>query len=259
MINIYISRSSSEEIPKGSLILEDQDQYPTIREQIYDALKRKQNLEVFILTRVCDEWFWDLSDYHRDILLINDSPAERLKRKLSVATLPSDLMANPDLIIDLELLDLPNPLEGVTDIWKWIIQHKLGDIWTIENPIQSHFSQLVNWYIDNTVDPSLQFKVDELTRLWIQKAPGKFKSVYALFFENPAKNAYMKIAARALLLYDHNLREQWLTIQGWYSPKLEDSIEMIDLPTKLPQTIRKKINPLLQAHWNTRLKDLSND
>lgn len=259
MITIHIAGSSSVEIPKGSLILGDQEQYPMIREQIYSALKRKQNLEVFVLTRICYEWFWDLSDYHCDVLLINDSPTESLKRKLSVTSLPTDLTTNPDLIHELEILDLPNPLEGGINVWMWIIQHKLGEVWTIENPIQTHFSQLVNWYIENTVDPSLQFKVDELAKLWIQKAPGKLKSAYALFFENPAKNAYLIITARALLQYDHNLREQWLTDQGLYDPKLDDFIEMIELPVKLPQIIRNKINSALQTHWNTRLKDLAND
>jgi hypothetical protein len=94
--------------------------------------------------------------------------------------------------------------------------------------------------------------------LWIQKALGKLKSVYALFFENP-ESATMILSARALLLYDHNLREQWLTDKGWYIPKFEDFLEMIDLPSKLPQAIRKKLSPQLQIHWNTQLKDLSND
>jgi hypothetical protein len=259
MITIHMARSSSKDIPRDGIILEDQGYYPTVREQIYEALKRKHNLEVFILTRVCDEWFWDLSDYNYDVLLTNDSPTELLKRKLTIASLPLDLATKPDLIIELDLLNLPNPFGGEIDVWKWIIQHKLGEVWTIEIPTQAHFSQLINWYIENRVNPSLQFKIDEMVRMWIQKAPGKLKSVYALFFENPEKNSYIIIAARALMLYDQNLREQWLTSQGWYSPKLENLIGMVELPIKIPITIRQKLNSTLKIHWNTRLKEISND
>jgi hypothetical protein len=256
MITIHLLRHPSEEIPIDGVVLKDTEQYPAVRERISEALKQNQTIELFVLTRVCDDWFWDLSDYRNDVLLINDSLVERLKRKLLIDSLPTDLMSKPEVILGLDLLELPNPAEETTDIWKWITHFKLGELWTAEEPSQEHFSLLVHWYAENTINPLLQYKVDELSKSWIQRATGKLKSAYARFFENPSRNAHLLTIARALLPYGQELREQWLAAEGWYSPKLEDIVDLIKLPNKIPVMLRNKLNPKILTHWNTRLKEL---
>lgn len=259
MITIHLARSASEEIPKDNLVLGEINQYPAIREQIFLALKQEQDIDILVLNRVCDEWFWDLSDYFQDVLLINDSPVERLKRKLLIDSLPIELTTKPDLILELQLLDLPKPREDETDIWTWIIRHKLGEVWTVEEPSNDHFSLLVNWYIDNRVGLSLQEKVDDIVKSWIRKASGNLISTYSRFFEDPSKNAYLLTAARALLTYDDDLRKQWLIAAGWYSSKLEDIIDLVKPLNNIPVLIRKKFNPTILTYWNTRFKELFND
>ncbi len=259
MITIHTNLSTSEDITNANLVVRSPEHYPMIRRQIQEALTKNGDLEVFILTHVCDNWFWDLLDYRDDVILINDAPVERLKRKLAINALPSDLVENPNLIIELDLLDLPNPIEKVGNVWTWITQYKLGEVWIAKEPSQEHFSKLVNWYVENTVNPLLQSKIDRITQIWIDTAFGKLRSAYIRFFEDPHRNAYSLITWSALSSYDHELREQWLASQGWFSRKMEDLAEMIEAPTFLPKPIRNKLNLKISTHWNTLLKERFND
>ena len=259
MITIHTNVLPSEEISNEHLFVRSPEHYPLTRQYIQAAISNNENLEIFILTRVCDGWFWDLFDYRDDVIQINDSPVERLKRKLASNVLPGDLIADPILIIKLGLLDLPDPVNRVGNVWEWIVQHKLGKVWTTKEPSQEHFSQLVNWYIENTVDPLLQSKTNLITKSWIETATGRLRSAYSRFLDNPHKIAYSLITWRALASYDRNLREQWLVSEGWYSQKMEDLAEMIEIPTHLPKSIRSKLNPKITTHWNTLLKERFND
>jgi hypothetical protein len=259
MISIHISVSASAIISHNALIIDEKAQYPSVRKRIYKALEDNQNLEVIVRTRICDEWFWDLSDYHQDVRIINDSPEELLKRKLSIDALPPDLKDNSDLIIHLQLLELPLSKDGENDVWGWILRSRLGEIWEIEDPSVCHLTQLVNWYANNKVQHLLQFKVEERISCWIQKAQNPLKSAYARFFENPTNNAILIITSKSMSVYPKKLKEKWLIDQELYSPKYEDIVEMIDFPTSLPLVIQRKFDPILQTYWNTQFKDLFND
>ncbi len=259
MIKIHTGVLPTEQLDDESLVVREPAHYPIIRRHIHEALAQEEELEVFVVTRVCDGWFWDLFDYYSDVIHINDAPTERLKRKLSINALPTDLATEPELIIELGLFDLPDPTDYVSDVWKWIIWHKLGEVWTTEKPSQEHFSQLVSWYIENTIDPTLSPRAEYIAQAWIDAASGKLRSAYAHFFEDPRKNAYVLITWRALVSYDRGLREQWLAAEGWYSRKLEDLAELIEMPTQLPQPIRSKLNSRVQTYWNTQLKGRFDD
>jgi hypothetical protein len=259
MITLHTGVLPTEELAHDSLTLRDTAHYPLIRRHIQEALLQKTDLEVFVLTRVCDGWFWDLFDYHSDVIYVNDAPTERLKRKLSISVLPTDLATEPELIIELGLLDLPNPDAIVDDVWKWIIQHKLGEVWAAEVPSREHLSQLVSWYVENTIDPILQPRTVRIAQAWIDTASGKLRTAYVRFFEEPHKNAYSLIIWRALASYDRELREQWLAAEGWYSQKLEDLADIIETPTQLPRPIRNRLNSKVQTYWNTRLRGHFND
>ncbi len=260
MIKIHTGVLSNEEIPVGGETLRDPAHYPLIRQFIAEALSQKRDLEIFVLARVCDGWFWDLNDYYSEVNIVRDAPTERLKRKLAVHALPIDLEMKPELIIDLELLDLPDPTESVIDVWQWLIQHKLGDVWTTQEPSLEHLSQLVSWYVDveNNIDPILQPTTERIAQNWIDTSSGKLRSAYARFMENPRINAYALISWRVLAPYDRELREQWLSTKGWYSQKLEDLAEMLEPPQTLPRLIRNKLNPTLRTYWHTQLKERFN-
>lgn len=259
MIRIHTGVLPTEQLDDGSLVVGDPAHYPIARRRIYEALIQKEDLEVFVVTSVCDRWFWDLFDYQDSVVHIDDAPTERLKRKLSISTLPIDMMTEPNLIIELGLLDLSNPTETVIDVWKWVVQSKLGAVWVVERPSKGHFSQLVNWYIDNTPPPTLQPRVMRIFQIWIEAASGRLRSAYARFFEDPRKTAFSLIAWKALSLYGREVREQWLISEGLFSPSIDDLANFVEVPARLPDTIRRKLYTRLLTHWNTRLKERFND
>jgi len=67
MIRVHIGVLPTEEREQGSTLVENTADYPRAREQIYEALAAETSLDVFVLTRVCDDWFWDLVEYHGDV------------------------------------------------------------------------------------------------------------------------------------------------------------------------------------------------
>lgn len=255
MIRIHTGVLPKEQLDDESLVIRDPAHYPIVRRHIHEALAREENLEVFVMTRVCDGWFWDLFDYHHDVIQIDDDPAERLKRKLSISTLPIDLAAKSDLIIELGLLDLPDPTDAASDVWKWIVHYKLGSVWAAEYPSKEHFSRLVGWYLENATDPILKPVVVRIAQTWMNMASGRLRSAYARLFDEPHKNAFSLIAWKALAPYDSELKEQWLVAEGWFSPKINDLEDIMEMPTQIPEAVRKKLNARIRTHWNTRLKE----
>ena len=260
MISIHIGVVTTDNLPSSvvRVIRNTQDYAPT-RQYIYEALFQEKDLEIFVLTRVCDGWFWDLVEYFDDVRLINDAPTERLKLKLLVNALPTDLTETPELIINLGLLNLPDPQKSIDDVWGWIMENKLGTVWTTEMPSQEHLSDLISWYLENRIEPILEPKTDQIIQHWVNTASGRLRSAYARFLENPWLNAYSLITWCVLTPYNRQLREEWLAAEGWYSQKLEDLADMIEPPQSVPKSIRLKLNPKLQTYWNTQLKDRFNE
>lgn len=259
MITIHTGILLTQDLPAlSSEIVKDTRDYTLTRQYIYEALSQEKDLEVFVLTRICDDWFWDLVEYFDDVRLVNDAPTELLKLKLSVNALPTDLAETPEVIVNLDLLNLSDPPKSV-DVWEWIIENKLGTVWTTETPSEEHLSELIIWYLEKTIQPILQPKTEQIAQQWVNTAHGKLRSAYALFLENPGANAYSLITWRILAPYDRQLKEEWLAAEGWYSHKLESLADMIEPPQQLSKSIRNKLNQKIRIYWNTKLKVYFND
>ena len=259
MITIHIGLLPREDAPPGAEAVRNTADYVTTRQLIADALDQDRDVDIYVLTRVCDEWFWDLNQYNDKVQVIDDSPVERLLRKLSISSLPQQLMENPELIIDWGLLDLPTPSDRMLDMWKWIIGHKMGQVWTVEEPSARHLTELVLWYAQHGIEPALKRIAEERGRQWVESASGRLRSAYARFLEKPEENALSLLAWRALLSYGPNLIEPWLADEGWYSAQLGDLVDILELPHGLPKSIRKKLNPKVQTYWNSQVSERFND
>lgn len=259
MITVHIGLLLREAVPPDGEAVRNTADYVTARQLIIDALYQGRDVDIYVLTRVCDGWFWDLNDYNDEVRVIDDSPVERLMTKLSGSYLPPRLMENPDLIIDWGLLDLPPPSDDALDVWKWIIGHKMGQVWTVEEPSASHLTELVLWYAEHGIEPPLERIAQERGRRWVESASGRLRSSYARFLEKPKENALSLLGWRALLSYDSNLVELWLADEGWYSAKLGDLVDILELPRGLPKSIRKKLNSKVQTYWTSQLSERFDD
>jgi hypothetical protein len=128
MIVIHIEVLPEQPDPDDALVLYEPENYPAVRHQIRAAIDTSEDLDIYVKHPVCCSWFWDLADYGF-VHIVNDGPVKQLERKLGVPMIPTELVENPGRILELGLLDLPDPCKKVEDVWNWIIEQKLGKTW----------------------------------------------------------------------------------------------------------------------------------
>ncbi len=249
MIMVHVGVLPEQPVPDDTLVLYEPENYPAIRHRIRAAIDGKENLDVFVKHPVCWSWFWDLEDYGF-IRIVNDDPAEQLKRKLRAPMIPEELAENPWRILELGLLDLPDPSEKVDDVWAWIIEQKLGMTWTISEPSFQHLRDLADWYVDGVVPQELREKASEVERSWLSKATGKLKGAYQSFLQRPRQNALFLCCWQNLIMYDESVRERWLDEEGWYEPHLIWVAEKLP-PLSFPNIARTRLSPKAHVYWNT--------
>lgn len=252
MIEIHIGILRQEKIPIGAQAIDDSKDYLAARNQIKEAIESNEMLKIFVRTRSCDKWFWDLPEYFGTVEIIDDSPEERLKRKLGLQTLPARFAIASPQIIELGLLDLPNPSLHVSDPLGWVLRHKLGVVWDSPEPSGDHFSALVNWFAENIIPQELYSLAESQTEIWLLRSSGKLHSAYARLLEEPQPVALTIIAWQSLQQYDPSLVDTWLAGQYWYRRKAVDLAEMVG-HMLLPSKPRRELNLRLQTHWVTRL------
>lgn len=259
MVEIYTGLLPAEEIPYNGHVVDNREDYISIRQLIYGALSQDAEVQVFVRTRVCDGWFWDLEEYFAEIRVINYSPFERLKQKLNIQSFPSDFPLSSEDVVQLGILNLPDSLNPVTDVKKWIVKHLLGEIWATSMPSWDHFSKLVHWFVEveDEPSPSLSAFTDQIIKGWCSEGPGSLRSAYSRLLENPKKNAVSLLTWSALSPYDE-FREDWLADETWFSPVLVDLADKIDTIV-LPINIRRKLDPKIQSYWNSKLQGLIDD
>jgi len=261
MIIIHTGMLPEEEIPNEGDSVRNVQDYVTARQSIVKALLQNEDADIYIMARVCDGWFWDLNDYFEEVRIVDDSPTKRLLDKLGRSSLPEQLQENPHLILEWNLLVLPEPEKPVGDVWDWVIRHKLGYVWSVERPSSQHLTELVLWYVEHSkdIEPTLRHVMVQRGRTWVEAATGKLRGAYARFLESPDDTAAGLLAWSALMHYDPALREHWLAERGWYCAKHEDLVEVLARPETLPKAIRQKLNPTLMNYWNSQFDEMFDD
>ena len=249
MIVIHIGVLPEQPVPDDALVLYEPENYPAVRHRIRAAIDTSEDLDVYVKHPVCCSWFWDLADYGF-VHIVNDGPVEQLKRKLGVPMIPTELVENPGRILELGLLDLPDPCKKVEDVWTWIIEQKLGKTWAASEPSFQHLRDLADWYVEGTVPQELRERAKEIEQGWLSKTTGKLKGAYQSFLQLPRKNALFLCCWQNLSMYEESVRERWLDKEGWYVPSLIWVAEKIP-PLSFPNIARTKLSPKAHVYWNT--------
>ena len=251
MITIHLGVLDSPQVTGTAIELVEPGDYPGIRVKIREAIHNGEDFQVYIRHPACNTWFWDLAD-HPAVVVVNDDPREQLKRKLRVQALPKDLDANPEWILQLNLLSLPAPPARVGDAWLWIVDNKLGPAWLVQTPSFGHLGDLVNWYATLTEQSSkvLRKKKSEIIERWKSRAQGRVRLAYEHFFEKEPNQASLFLACwQNLNSYYNQTLLRWLDEEGCYNPNLE-WIALELPPLLLPQSISEKLSAKAEAYWN---------
>lgn len=239
---------------QGGMEVRDSRDYVEARRAIRDAAGSQRPLDVFILDRTCDRWFWDL-DGHSVIQFVNEDPVELLREKLGVQALPSYLTAA--VIRNLRLLEKPDSESPIRDVTWWVAQTELGEVWGEEKPSLAHLSALVSWWADSAsrnLSPTLLRVVSLRLQHWSSSAKGDALAVYQALQDSPIQVVLFFCAYQALSSYDAALRKGWLQEKGWFVSDLEPAAsKMSDLP--VPPDVDKALSVFAEAYWGRRLRD----
>lgn len=249
MIVIHTGILSDQPTPNDGVVLYQPEDYPAIRQRIRAAIDAREDLEVYLKHPVCYSWFWDLEDYGF-IHLVDDGPIEQLKRKLGISAIPVDLVENPERILQLELLELPDPHDEVDSVWTWVLEQKLGEAWVASEPSFEHLGNLAEWYVENVIPSGLREKARAIENQWLARAKGKLEAAYEAFLQEPRKRALFLCCWQNLNMYEESVRERWLTEENWYEPELIWVAER--LPSLcFPRIARDRFSRKAYVYWNT--------
>jgi hypothetical protein len=249
MIVVHTGILPEQPTPDDALVLYEPEDYPSVRCRIRAAIDTQEDLDVYVKHPVCYSWFWDLQGYSF-ICVVNDGPVEQLKRKLAISAIPIDLSENPERILQLGLLELPDPLEKVDSVWTWILEQKIGKVWVVNEPSFQHLGSLAQWYAENTIPCELLQKARDIQSAWLRRAKGKVKAAYQEFLRDPGKHAPFLCCWQNLDTYEERVRESWLSEEGWYEPSLIWIAEKLP-PLCFPSAARNRLSHKAYAHWNT--------
>lgn len=255
MIEIHLGVLGADESAGRVIVREPQD-YISVRLAVREALRTGNDLQVYVQTRVCDDWFWDLEN-SPGVKLSREDPPLRLCQKLGVASLPPEV-ADPALIMALKLLDLPDPIDTVQDVAGWVAAHKLGAVWTMQNSSYAHLTDLLMWWTDYRVPEVLQPLADRRMNSWIDNATGQLREAYQAIKQDPITSALFLCCWQVLQGYDDVTREDWLREAGWYCPGIGWLAEKVGELT-LPRQANRELSLKAEAYWRRRLLELDQE
>ena len=253
MIRVHIGAVEVHDSPNLVVIHVPQDYVPA-RLTIRSAIRNAVELDVFVLTRVCDEWFWDLEADPR-VQLLREGPVQRLCEKLHVTSLPPEL-DDADLIVSMRLLSLPAPpSRSVPDVTAWVAGATLGEVWAMLHPSYDHLTQLLQWWAVNTVPDVLRPITEQRMRTWKDQVDGLLQEAYRAIEQNPIGVMLFVSSWTALKVYDEATRVRWLTEEGYYLPSLQWLTDKLgDIP--LPLAAQKALSRKVEAYWRRRLLEI---
>ncbi len=254
MITIHLGHVVPPDHP-GAIALERVDDYASVRQALRRELGHSEaDLEVFVTTRLCDEWFWDMEGFP-GVTVLHEDPVTLLRDRLRLALLPPEL-DNPGLIQQFGLLQLSPPMDRVTDAIAWALGAILNPVWAEEHPSYQHLTRLISWWAENSVAPELQPLTNHHLNDWRGQADGLLRDAYTRLQENPHKATLFLCGWQALAPYEEAMRRRWLEEEGWYLAGLQEIANKLG-PLSLPAKAEKALSRKVEAYWGRRLQKLT--
>lgn len=240
---------------RGGIFVSTADDYVEARRAIRDALTKKQDLDVYIMKRTYDGWFWDLEEV-AEVRFVNEDPTERLRNKLRGKALPDYLTS--DMILGLNLLEAPDPTSSIRDVSQWAGGVVLGDVWGENEPSVGHLSALISWWVNRGVtplEPVAQPLADHRLAQWASAAEDVLRIAYEKLRKSPVQIIYFLCCHEALSTYDASTRDDWLKEKGWQLDGLERvAKEVSGLP--IPAEVDRGLSVFVEAYWRRKLNEI---
>lgn len=260
MITIHLGRFESVDSPAAVVVQQPEDYVPA-RQFIRQALSQPATrLEVYVLTRTCDGWFWDLEEFPSIVTLYHEDPVTLLREHLHLSAVPSEL-DDPVLIHQLGLLRFSSPIERVDDPIAWSLGELLDPLWCEVLPSYPHLTRLVGWWAgrEESLSVEIQPLVKRQLENWQSQTDGQLRDAYArLRSEDPMRAALFLCCWRALQPYERTTRQRWLEEENWYVPHWPAIADQLG-PLPLPARAEKILSRKAEAYWNGRLPSLAQE
>ena len=252
MIRVHLGRVDSLDVP-GAVIVRQPDDYLVARLAIRQVLGQLDaSLDICVLTRICDDWFWDLQGIP-GVWLQREDPVTVLRERLNLPALPPAL-DDPGLIQRLGLLHLAPPGRG-TDATAWALSALLDTAWGEDIPSYDHLTRLVAWFAEHEAPVELRLLIATRLHSWEELAQGALRDAYAGLQQDSARIVLFLCCWIALGTYNVDLRRRWLEEEGWYRhewQKLAEKMGRLPLPARAERILSAK----LEAYWNGQFAEL---
>jgi hypothetical protein len=255
MITIHLGRQDSP-MQSGVIVIRQPDDYITARHALRQALHEGDALDIYVLTRVCDEWFWDLEGFP-GVVQRREDPVSLLCQLLDVTSLPSGL-DDSELIQRLGLLRQPASSAAIHDVIGWALGSLLDPVWIEEEPSFAHFTRLIAWWAEHRIPQDLAVLVTQRLEAWKMKSRDSLRDAYEGLNGAPERIILFLCCWRVLQTYSDELRQRWLEEEGWYLPRWQSLVNKLG-PLPMPEIAENTLSRKVETYWRGQLRLLDRE
>jgi len=258
MIRVVLNphRLSLEGLPEDARVLDNVLDYTPALRAIRGCLHSDSSLVIHARHPAVCRWVRDYLQGYKEVTVEEADPEAMLRDRWRIGALPPEL--NSRVILQLCLLEKPEPQGILEDIKGYVLGQCVGPCWEEQSPSWEHFGALVTSYFEKGALRKLPSPLDkwlqERQMLWCRTATGDLKLAYEWLSEKPAARSQLVARLKVLSNYPKNMQVEWVSsLEERYLPAFVDVGRLPRI--SLPAHVASILSHQAKAYWKSRLVD----
>lgn len=251
---------SIRELPSGALLVQTTNDYPRMCLELRIALQEAHSITIVVQNPLVCDWVDNLKRCYLEIAITECDPLQELRDHLGTTSLPPAL--TPRAVNELGLLNLPKPIEPVTDAKSWILLQLVGKCWSVEmpDPGWQHFVDLASWHLTEASCAGhhrlIQKWMLERRKHWIDNCETYVQEAYHWLLANPHLRAKLLLCRQILLPYGDSQQQDWIRAILGCEHFVPDYIPIRQLPQiSRGKSLVAELSEYAKAYWHSQISD----
>jgi len=248
-------RLSLEGLPEDARVLDNILDYTPALRAIRGCLYSDSSLVIHARHPAVCQWIRDYLQGYKEVKFEEADPEAMLRDRWRIRALPPEL--NSQVILQLCLLEKPEPQGILKDIKGYVLGQCVGPCWEEQSPSWKHFGALVTSYLEKGTQklPSqLEEWLQERQMLWCRTATGDLKLAYEWLLGKPTARSQLVARLKVLSNYPKDVQVEWVSsLEERYLPTFVDVGRLPRI--SLPAPVANILSRYAKVYWKSRLID----